>query len=204
MRRGLVTLCALVACAVPATARADSIYISQYGTLYFSGTEDVNRVTWASRLDNTVLIADPGHRIRSTDVEGSDPCEHPAGWLVQCSDPSASVDLRGGNDVFDAPRNGAGVGYYCCEHALSVSGGNGDDTITGGYVSDFGASGWNGDDTLIVGPHGSAYGGAGDDHIDVANGSAKGTVSCGPGNDVVIADKADRVPADCERVVRAP
>jgi Ca2+-binding RTX toxin-like protein len=204
MGRGLVTLCLLLAFAAPAAAAGrDSIYVSQYGTMYFSGSDAVNRVTWTSMPDGTVLIADPNMMIRSEDVSGGDPCDHPAGWLAQCRDMSSQVSLSGGNDLFDAPRNSSSIGYYCCSHGLVVYGGDGNDTISGGYVSDFGASGGNGADTLVVGPNGSAHGGPGNDRIDVANGSGEGLVTCDAGDDVVLADEADTVPPDCERVIRA-
>jgi Ca2+-binding RTX toxin-like protein len=50
-------------------------------------------------------------------------------------------------------------------------------------------------------------GGSGDDRIDVRNAARRDrgtadTVSCGSGNDAVLADEADRVAADCEYVTR--
>jgi hypothetical protein len=46
------------------------------------------------------------------------------------------------------------------------------------------------------------FGQQGDDRIDARDGGFDG-VGCGPGRDVALADRADLVGVDCERVVRA-
>lgn len=75
-------------------------------------------------------------------------------------------------------------------------GGRGADTVRGG----------DGDDKLNLGPPDENYedrgeGGAGDDTIDSANHPAsKDRVSCGDGQDKVVADKEDVVEDDCEDV----
>jgi len=90
-----------------------------------------------------------------------------------------------------------------------LDGGPGDDDLSGGF----------GDDTLTGGPgrdvisgdrparcnehHCDVGGGSGNDTIEARDGEAD-SITCGPGTDVVRADAADVVAADCERVERTP
>jgi Tol biopolymer transport system component len=67
-------------------------------------------------------------------------------------------------------------------HGGTVDGGPGDDDIFGS---------------------GTISGGPGDDRIRVYYNSRVDTVSCGPGHDVVLARRRDRVARDCEDVTRA-
>ena len=96
-----------------------------------------------------------------------------------------------------------------------VEGGIGGDTLLGGSNADrlLGATGadlldgGDGFDTLEGGPGPdrlrdsqgptAAVGGAGDDTIDVRDGDGDDRVSCGAGTDRVMADRRDRVAADC-------
>jgi len=68
-------------------------------------------------------------------------------------------------------------------HSGSVHGGEGGDLIVGGR---------------------SVFGEGGADRIDVSLNDALDTVSCGAGNDVVLADPDDTVDADCEIVTLRP
>jgi Ca2+-binding RTX toxin-like protein len=109
---------------------------------------------------------------------------------------AGSYDGRGGDDVITAGD----------AHGDVVTGGAGSDTLTAGF----------GNDTITAGPgkdivngdragrcnemHCDLPGGAlGDDTIDVRDGEVD-TVTCGIGNDKVVADAADSIAADCEQV----
>lgn len=72
------------------------------------------------------------------------------------------------------------------------------DAPTEGWTFDAGA----GDDT-ISGPAPAVDAGAGADLIDVVGGTVASTVTCGKGFDVVWADSADVLSADCERRIDA-
>ncbi len=82
----------------------------------------------------------------------------------------------------------------------------GDDVLTGGPTVDVLEGGVDadvldgaaGDDHLVGGPgRDRVAGGLGNDLIDVRDG-VRDEISCGPGRDVVIKDREDRLPADCE------
>jgi hypothetical protein len=90
-----------------------------------------------------------------------------------------------------------------------LDGWDGDDTIRGGEGNDR-IEGWSGRDKISGGAGDDAIGGGsgrnvisggpGDDRIASANGIAE-TVDCGPGRDLVRADRSDRLHA-CERIKR--
>lgn len=103
-----------------------------------------------------------------------------------------------GDDVLSTPRGGT---------RGSLSGGPGDDVITGGAFAD-GLMGDAGSDRIvggggsdkITGGSGSdrIFGGAGRDFIKVRD-DARDTVECGTGRDRVSANRRDRV-TGCERI----
>jgi Ca2+-binding RTX toxin-like protein len=124
---------------------------------------------------------------------------------------------KGGDDRLFG---GAGDDYVDGEQGKDeLHGGPGDDTLAGRAGDDriFGDAG----DDRITGDRGSDHiaggagndqifgnldpdvisGGSGDDRINVVRGDHD-VVRCGPGHDVVFADPADRVAADCEDVRR--
>jgi Ca2+-binding RTX toxin-like protein len=124
---------------------------------------------------------------------------------------------KGGDDKLFG---GAGDDYVDGEHGNDeLHGGPGNDTLAGRSGDDriFGDAG----DDRITGDRGSDHiaggagndqifgnldpdvisGGPGDDRINVVRGDHD-TVRCGPGRDVVFADPADEVAADCEDVRR--
>lgn len=74
----------------------------------------------------------------------------------------------------------------------TLSGGDGNDSLAGGSANDI-LRGNKGVDTHA--------GGAGDDFID-ARGDRGDVVSCGDGNDIVMGDAADSIALDCETVDR--
>jgi len=82
-----------------------------------------------------------------------------------------------------------------------IWGGNGHDQIEGGAGNDVLDGGRYGD-TLVGGPgRDRISGGLGPDLIEVRDGE-RDVVRCGRGDDVVFADRLDRVAKDCEQVVR--
>lgn len=88
--------------------------------------------------------------------------------------------------------------------ALRGSGGGetlagfGGEDETWGLAGDDALSGGGGDDELYGGAgHDALLGGAGDDFIEARDGE-RDYVWCGPGNDAVSADPADRVTRNCE------
>jgi Ca2+-binding RTX toxin-like protein len=74
----------------------------------------------------------------------------------------------------------------------TLSGGDGNDSLAGGFGNDI-LRGNKGVDTHSGGP--------GDDYLD-ARGDRGDIVTCGDGNDTVLADPADSIAADCETVDR--
>jgi hypothetical protein len=81
----------------------------------------------------------------------------------------------------------------------NMVGGDGNDALLGGLGSDTMAGG-DGNDFLLGAPGPDKIsGGDGNDVIDVL-GAGKDVVACGSGFDRVIADRADVVAPDCERV----
>ncbi len=112
---------------------------------------------------------------------------------------AATLDGGNGNDTIFAQPTHSG--------SSTATGGSGNDVIVltsvpplYGTASSYFLSGGTGDDTLIGGASiDTVDGGTGRDAIDVRDGGAD-TVTCGPGNDVVLADMSDTVSADCETV----
>lgn len=84
----------------------------------------------------------------------------------------------------------------------SIHGRGGHDCLIGGAGNDT-LRGESGDDRLTGGPgRDKTFGGAGNDTIPVRDG-VKDIVDCGPGRDLVFADKKDVVARNCEDVRRA-
>jgi Ca2+-binding RTX toxin-like protein len=98
----------------------------------------------------------------------------------------ASAVLGGGGDSL----RGSGGG----ETLVGLGGGD----ETWGLAGDDALSGGGGDDELYGGPgHDALLGGAGDDFIEARDGE-RDYVWCGPGDDAVSVDPADRVARNCE------
>lgn len=84
-----------------------------------------------------------------------------------------------------------------------IRGKAGDDTIRGRKGADL-LYGQKGDDTLVGGLGADhLFGGPGDDLIQARDGVTD-VISCGSGNDVVVADSRDKVAKDCEEGGEAP
>jgi Ca2+-binding RTX toxin-like protein len=82
-----------------------------------------------------------------------------------------------------------------------INAGAGNDLIYGGPGNDL-LYGGPGNDTLYGGPGADRiFGGPGNDTIHAADG-VKDTVDCGPGRDIVYADKHDKIATNCEVVHR--
>jgi Ca2+-binding RTX toxin-like protein len=97
----------------------------------------------------------------------------------------ASAVLGGGDSL-----RGSGGG----ETLVGLGGGD----ETWGLAGDDALSGGGGDDELYGGPgHDALLGGAGDDFIEARDGE-RDYVWCGPGDDAVSVDPADRVARNCE------
>jgi Ca2+-binding RTX toxin-like protein len=111
---------------------------------------------------------------------------------------NSRIDLTNGRDVFKLFRSG-----------LSVFGRGGNDVITGNAADVI--DGGKGNDKLIGGSdvdrltggpgRDKLYGGAAGDTIRARDGK-RDRVGCGPGQDVVQADRRDSVRPDCEKVTR--
>lgn len=83
----------------------------------------------------------------------------------------------------------------------TILAGSGPDRVHGGPGNDT-IRGEGGADVLIAGGgRNRLAGGGGDDRIFARNGRVD-VIACGPGHDTVVADRADRVARDCERVSR--
>ena len=112
-------------------------------------------------------------------------------------------DLIAGDRPFNTLSGGRGDDdVFVLGVESTVSGGPGRDTIVA-YARPWGARrtlDGDGDDDTIVGAAGpdTVSGGGGDDVIDVSGDADVDTVSCGSGTDIVYADAADAVAADCE------
>jgi len=112
-----------------------------------------------------------------------------------------------GNDILDGASGGDRLSGGSANDRLAGSSGN--DTLSGGTGRDK-LSGGSGDDRLSGGPGDDRLrggtgrnrfsGGSGNDRISAIN-RRRETVYCGPGRDIVRADRSDRL-RDCERVTR--
>jgi len=84
----------------------------------------------------------------------------------------------------------------------TIDGGPGDDALSGGRGDDVVKGGDGHDRVTVDAPgHDRITTGRGDDRVVAVN-RWRDVISCGPGHDSVLADRIDRVAADCERVAR--
>ena len=123
------------------------------------------------------------------------------------TDPGATVDAGPGCTASGNTATCPGTGII----GITVSGGDGADSLTNTTSTPSTLSGGDGNDSLeggsgndtLRGNQGvdSLSGGAGDDFIDV-RGDRGDIVTCGAADDTVRADGADPVAADCENVDR--
>lgn len=80
-----------------------------------------------------------------------------------------------------------------------LDGGPGDDILIGGPGRDMYTGGDGHDQVIVEGGPSRISTGRGDDIVRARN-RKRDAISCGPGHDVVVADRIDRVAPDCERV----
>jgi Ca2+-binding RTX toxin-like protein len=131
-------------------------------------------VLWAGVVVSRISVTDSAEQIKGTDatkhIEGTD-----SGEQITGTRHSEEIHGLGGDD--------------------EITDGLGKDVVYGDEGAD-NLIGYGGDTSVDL-----FYGGAGDDTVQSRDVPAsKDRVSCGPGTDIVYADKADVVSSDCERV----
>jgi Ca2+-binding RTX toxin-like protein len=146
----------------------------------------------ATGTDLAVVPSDAGHRlgcrVTATGPGGSAAADSAVATI-------AGADHRSGTAAADVLRGGAGDDR--------LAGGGGDDRLVGGAGADV-LLGGAGDDHLVGGSgRDRLSGGAGNDRLDARDHHGGDVVSCGPGRDVALVDRGDRVSRDCETVRRA-
>ncbi len=131
--------------------------------------------------DDDTLIGNDDQSDRIKGLEGDDRIK--AGSGDDCVGAGRGADRADGQAGDDRVRGGRGNDR--------VKGGDGSDSVKGGRGKD-----------KVIGGEGldDLGGGRGDDRIKAADGVAE-TIRCGPGDDVAIADKQDKL-RGCERALR--
>ena len=173
---GIAALC-LVALA-PAAAVAATANTRIKRVFYTADPGEVNNLT-ISLAGADYVLADPGATITAA------PACVGMGSSVTCPTTAIIGITVSAGDGADSITNTTAT-------RSTLSGGDGNDSLAGGSGNDI-LRGNKGVDTHA--------GGAGDDLID-ARGDRGDVVSCGDGNDTVLADAADSIALDCETVDR--
>jgi Ca2+-binding RTX toxin-like protein len=176
---GIASLCALAL--APAAASAGEVTIRMQQVTYTDEGEEANNLT--------ISLSGPDYTLSDSGAAISSPADcfatSPPGPTATC--PSAGI-------VGITVRAGAGADSVTNDTSTpsTLFGGDGDDSLQGGAGND-----------VLRGNEGvdSVAGGAGDDSIDV-QGNRADVVSCGEGNDTVLANASDAVSPDCENVDR--
>jgi Ca2+-binding RTX toxin-like protein len=172
---GAAALCALALAPVAVAATANTRIKRVF---YAAGPGEVNSLT-ISLAGADYVLADPGATITAA------PACVGMGSSVTCSGTAIiGITVSAGDGADDITNTTA--------TRSTLSGGDGNDSLAGGSANDI-LRGNKGVDTHA--------GGAGDDLID-ARGDRGDVVSCGDGNDTVLADAADSIALDCETVDR--
>ncbi len=173
---GSAALCLLVLSPTAAVASTADTHIKR--VFYTAAPGEVNNLT-ISLGATDYSLTDPGANITAA------PACVGMGSSVTCS-ASAIIGITvSAGDQADSITNTTAT-------RSTLSGGDGNDSLAGGSGNDI-LRGNKGVDTHA--------GGAGDDFID-ARGDRGDVVSCGDGNDTVLADAADSIAPDCETVNR--
>ena len=173
---GVAALC--VVALAPAEAIAATANTRIKRVFYAAGPGEVNNLT-ISLTGADYVLADPGATITAA------PACVGTGPTVSCSATAIIGITVSAGDGADSLTNTTAT-------RSTLSGGDGNDSLAGGSGNDL-LRGNKGVDTHA--------GGAGDDLID-ARGDRGDVVSCGDGNDTVMADAADSIALDCETVDR--
>jgi Ca2+-binding RTX toxin-like protein len=173
---GIAALCVLALAPAAAVAATANTRIKR--VFYTAGPGEVNSLT-ISLAGADFLLDDPGATITAA------PACVGTGSSVTCSGTAIIGITVSAGDGADSVTNTTAT-------RSTLSGGDGNDSLSGGAGNDT-LRGNKGVDTHA--------GGAGDDLID-ARGDRGDVVSCGDGNDTVLADAADSIALDCETVDR--
>jgi Ca2+-binding RTX toxin-like protein len=173
---GIAALC--VVALFPAAAVAATANTRIKRVFYTAGPGEVNKLT-ISLAGADYLLDDPGASITAA------PTCVGMGSSVTCPATAIIGVTVSAGDGADSVTNTTAT-------RSTLSGGDGNDSLAGGSGNDI-LRGNKGVDTHA--------GGAGDDLID-ARGDRGDVVSCGDGNDTVMADAADSIALDCETVDR--
>jgi Ca2+-binding RTX toxin-like protein len=173
---GIAALC--VVALAPAAAVAATANTRIKRVFYTAGPGEVNHLT-ISLTGADYVLADPGATITTA------PACVGMGSSVICSATAIIGITVSAGDGADNLTNTTAT-------RSTLSGGDGNDSLAGGSGNDI-LRGNKGVDTHAGGP--------GDDLID-ARGDRGDVVSCGDGNDTVMADAADSIALDCETVDR--
>lgn len=209
----LVAVAASVAAIGTGTAAASTLSVSKGAVTYTASTFEANHVTFSfNMLYGTYLIEDTGATIMVTS-NANQGCHAYTAHVAYCDFGSvASIAAKLGN-------GGSFAQSKLAMTPVTITAGAGDDTLIGGGGADT-LIGTGGNDTLTAGSgntrliaasgnvtmiggsgHDIYQGGPGNDTIRARNGVTD-NVSCGDGNDSVVADPADTTTSDCEVVDR--
>lgn len=195
-----------------ATAQAATVleFCCPPGVGFFAGPGERNTVTWTSDspdylnpLGGRVVIADA-----TANVKAGNQCSQLGPRAVLCDEWQGQIYLGDGDDFFSpVTSNDNGDRYRGPQ--FWVDGGPGNDRlVSGGVLSNGGASlyGGDGNDVLIQRGLQWAGGGPGNDRIVLTAGYSRydANLMCGAGYDTVIAPKRDPLPADCEKQILLP
>lgn len=167
--------------------------------LFFSLSTEALASTASTRIKRVYYTAAPGE-VNNLTLSLADP-------NFTLVDPGALIAAQPACVVFA----GAGVCPIAGIIGFTVSAGDGADSLTNTTTLPSTLSGGDGNDSLAGGLANDILrgnkgvdthaGGAGDDYID-ARGDRGDIVTCGDGNDTVLADPADSIAVDCEAVDR--
>jgi Ca2+-binding RTX toxin-like protein len=175
-RTGIALLCAQAL--FPAGAFAATASIETGRVFYLAGPGEVNNLT-ISLFGDSYSLSDPGATITAG----------PGCTTSQAMAACPTANIRGITARVD---DGADSVENTTLTPSLLTGGDGNDTLTGGPGNDT-LRGEKGVDTHS--------GGDGDDLID-SRGDRPDVVTCGIGNDTVMADAVDSVAPDCETIDR--
>lgn len=158
-----------------------------------AGEREENRISIGMRNDRTVGIKSQGADAQGEPLDGEFACafsSRVAALTVHLGDRNDIVRL----DASGVGRIGGRGGYKPVLPRVSVNlaGGKGADRILG-HGGDGALKGGSGDDVLRdTGGADVLIGGSGDDRLDARDGEVD-LIRCGPGEDIVIADRKDRL-----------
>ena len=168
--------CLVLVAVLPGAAQAATVTRSPSEITYQAAAAAQDIVTVSEVAGMITIQNDTG--VTSVD------CANPGPDIVECTPtPSLRALLLDGND-----RLVLGAGSVFAAVKFTVDGGSGNDEVSGGAAAD----------DLTGGPGGDLLNGnGGDDTLRSQDGEVD-TINCGAGIDIVVADVADQIGADCE------